>query len=246
MPVNNALKIFATLVLSTALEFPALAQTGDDSLFVTQVSQKAISGLLNLQKTDGPLYNGEMHYPHPKFKNGGHASFINSSYTKGTIVYDGLTYKNMSVMYDLIRDQLLLLNADSSGGIVVQPEHIDRFSLHNHNFINFKSGTVPKNIAPGYYDLLYEGRITLLAKRVKKVTENVTQYIEKEVEQTVSYYLLKDSVYTRIKGKQDLVTLLNATQKENQDYIKANKLDFNGNREEAFLRLVSFHDSLKQ
>lgn len=244
--MNNALKIFTALALSIAVEFPASAQTMDDSLFVTQVSQKNISSLLNLQKTGGPLYNGEIHYPHPKFKNGGHASFINSNYTKGTIVYDGLMYKSMSVMYDLVRDQLLLLNADSSGGIVVQSEHVDRFSLHNHNFINIKSGTVPKNIAPGYYDLLYDGRITLLARRIKKVTENVTQYIEKEVEQTVSYYLLKDSVYTRIKGKQDLVTLLKATKNENQDYIKANKLDFNGNREEAFLRLVSFHDSLKQ
>lgn len=234
------------MALSIAVEFPALAQTMDDSLFVTQVSQKNISSLLNLQKTDGPLYNGEMHYPHPKFKNGGHACFISNNYSKGTIVYDGLTYENMSVMYDLIRDQLLLLNADSSGGIVVQPAHIDFFSIHNHNFINVKPGTASKNIASGYYDLLYDGRITLLARRVKKVTETVTQYIEKEVEQTVTYYLLKDAVYNQIKGGHDLMKLLKATQNKNQSYIKANKLDFNRNKEESFLKLVSFYDSLNQ
>lgn len=244
--MNNALKIFAVLALSVAIEFPALAQTSDDSLFVTQVSQKTISSLLNLQKTDGPLYNGEMHYPHAKFKNGGHASFINNNYTKGTIVYDGLTYKSMRVMYDLVRDQLLLLNADSSGGIVVQSEHVDFFSLHNHNFLNVKSRTAPENITPGYYDLLYDGGIKLLVRRLKKITESVTQYVEKEVEQTARYYLLKDSVYTQIKGRQDLMTLLKATQKENESYIKANKLDFNRNREESFLKLVSFHDSLNQ
>lgn len=244
--MNNARKIFAALALSVIIQFPVLAQTGEDSLFVTQVSQKTITSVLNLQKTDGPLYNGGMHYPHPKFKNGGHASFVSNNYTKGTIVYDGLTYNNLSVMYDLVRDQLLLLNADSSGGIVVQSQHIDFFSLHHHNFINIKSGTAPKNIAPGYYDLLYDGRIKLLARRVKRVTENVTQYVEKQVEQVVSYYLLKDSVYTQIKGRQDLMTLLKATQSENEHYIKDNKLDFNRNKEASFLKLVSFYDSLNQ
>lgn len=234
------------MALSLTIGLPALAQADGDSLFVQQVSQKAISGLLDLQKTNGPLYNGRMHYPHPKFKNGGHALFVNSSYTKGNILYDGLKYNHLSVMYDLVRDQLLLLNTDSTGGIVVQPEHVDFFSLHHHNFINIKPGTAPKNITPGYYDLLYDGRIKLLARRVKKVTENVTQYVEREVEETTGYYLFKDSTYTQIKGKQDLMTLLKATQSENESFIKANKLDFNRNREESFFKLVSFYDSLNQ
>lgn len=244
--MNNVLKIFVILFLYVAMWFPVFAQDREDSLFVTQVSQKTISSFLNLQKTGGPLYNGEMHDLHPKFKNGGHAFFINDGYTVGTIVYDGFRYENRRIMYDLVRGQLLLLNGDNSGGIVVQPEHVDFFSLHHHNFINIKSGTAPKNIASGYYDLLYHGRIALLARRVKKVTENVTQYVEKEVEETVNYYVLKDSVYTRIKSKQDLFKLLNGTQNENQNYIKANNLDFNRNREESFVKLVSFHDSLNK
>lgn len=234
------------MVLSVATVLPATAQTDVDSLFVKQVSQKAINSLLDLQKTDGPIYNGEMHYPHPKFKNGGHAFFFNNNYAKGTIFYDGLKYHDLSMRYDLIRDQLLILNADSTGGIVVQPAHVDSFSLHHHNFVNIKPGTAVKNMTPGYYELLYNGRIKLLARSVKNITENVTQYVEKEVEETISYYLFKDSTYTQIRGKQDLLTLLRATQSENERYIKANKLDFNRNRAEAFFKLVSFYDSLNQ
>ena len=243
-PVNNALKIFATIVLSVGIKLPALAQNDIDNLFLKQVSQKTIRNLLDSQRTDGPIYNGEMHYPHPKFKNDGHAFFVNNGFTKGSVVYDGLRYENIKLMYDLVRDQLLLLNADSVGGIVVQPEHVDFFSLHEHNFVAIKPTTASKNITPGYYDLLYDGRIRLLARREKKVTENVTQFIEKEVEETVRYYVYKDSVYTQIKGKNDIIKLLHTNQKENEDYIKANKLDFNRKKEDAFLKLVSFHDSL--
>lgn len=232
------------MYLPMAVQCSALAQAREDSLFVTQVSQNAITNFLNLQKIDAPLYNGEMHYAHPKFKNGGHAFFYNDSYTTGTIVYDGFRYENMQLMYDLVRGQLMILNGD--GGIVVQPEHLDFFSLHGRNFINIKAGAESKNFASGYYELLYDGRIALLARRVKKVTENVTDHIEREVEEVVNYYLLKDSVYTRIKSKQDLFKLLSTTQNENQHYIKANNLDFNRNREDSFLKLVSFHDSLNK
>lgn len=244
--MNYFPQVFVVVFLSVSTGCPALAQAGEDSLFVTEVTQKAISRLLNFQKTDGPLYNGKMHHPHPKFKDGEHTSFINDHYTQGTIVYDGLTYKDLSVMYDLVRDQLLLLNKDSSGGIVVQPDHVDFFSLHNHNFVNIKPGTASKNVAPGYYDLLYNGQISLLVRRVKKVTEKVSQYVEKVVEQTTTYYLFKDSVYIRIRDKKHLIRLLNATQNENKAYIKAVKLDFNRNKEDAMLRLVSFHDSLNR
>jgi len=244
--MNHILKIVVVSFMFVTINYTGLAQGREDSLFVVKVSQKATGNLLDLQKTDGPLYNGEMHYSHPKFKNGGHAFFILDSFTGGTIVYDGFRYENMRVMYDLVRGQLLLLNRDSSGSIVVQPEHVDFFSLHHHNFIHIKAGTASKNMASGYYDLLYNGGIALLAKRVKKVTENVTQYVEKEVEETVNYYLLKDSVYSRIKSKQDLLRLFSATQNENQRYIKTNNLDFSRNREESFLKLVSFHDSLNK
>lgn len=222
--------------------------TINDSLFVANVSENLNNFYLNILHSQAPIYNGKVYKPDLKLDGDGHTLFYDSRYTTGTVVYNGLTYRNISLLYDLVLDQLVLLNFDKVGGIMVPPDYIDSFSLHEHTFINLKpEKTQATGISPGYYDLLYRGTKDLLVKRTKKITETTNQHkVVRTVSQQDKYYLLKDSVYIPINNKNHLLKQLSETRRQNQLFIKQQRLNFRKEKENAMVELLKFHDSFKE
>jgi hypothetical protein len=241
-----AIRLFGVSFLLILFSSPYLWAQTSDSLFVAKVSNNITSHYLNQLGSGAPIYNGKKYIPDVRLDEDGHTLFINDRYTNGEFVYNGYAYKNKSLMYDLLYGQLILLNFDEVGGIVVKPDLVDSFSLHNHKFINIKPSQVKdKEITPGYYDLLYDGYDALLAKRIKKITENTTQYkVERIVAQENTYYLYKNNKYNLVKGKKSLLKLLHDTNPQNLQYIKSHRLNFRENKENAMMELVKFHDSI--
>ncbi|QDW24380.1 hypothetical protein FFJ24_005915 [Pedobacter sp. KBS0701] len=222
------------------------AQTVTDSLFVASTTEMAHKIFFRNQEATMPIFNGKIYNIHPKFKENKHAFFQSEHYVKGGIAYDGIFYPELSMKYDIIKDELLLLAPDHIEGVVLQREYVNSFTLYEHQFINLKPATSLKGISAGYYDLLYKGKICLLVKRQKEITEKIEERIEKVISSKDSYYLLKDSSYQQISSKKDLLKLLNSTNDKNQAYIKANKLNFGKDFERSVLMLVGFHDSISK
>ena len=222
------------------------AQALSDSAFVVMISHHMNDLYFGELKSEAPIYNGKMYHPVSNLDEGGHALFLSNQYTKGTLVYNANVYHDVNLMYDLVRDELVLLNFDQVGGIVVWPDCVDAFSLHQHTFIHIgRDSVAKKGITPGYYDLLYKGKTSLLAKRIKTITEVPDQYkVNRTVSEENRYYLLKDSVYTLIKSRKDLLRLLGPTRAENLRYIKKEHINFKKNKENAMVRIVSYNDSI--
>ncbi len=233
-------------VLATVVCKPARSQV-NDSAFVARVSANITEYFTASLAKGAPIYNGKVYYrTHPRFINGGHAFFLTSQYQPGTVIYEGYTYRSAELMYDIIRGELLLLHFDKVTDIVLDPEKVDAFSFLGHNYINIEDAEAKENnLSAGYYDVLYQGKISLLVKRSKMVTERITQAdVERSVSQRNRYYLLKDSVYTVLKNKKSLTKLLKSTQSQNQQYIKNNQLNFRKDEKNAVLNLVRYHDSI--
>lgn len=239
-------KLLLCTILATVVCTPAQSQV-DDSAFVASVSTNITDYFTASLGKGAPIYNGKVYYrTHPRFIEGGHAFFLASQYQTGTVTYEGYTYRNVELMYDIIREELLLQHFDKGTDIILNPEKVDAFSFLNHNYINIKEPEAKKNdLLQGYYDILYQGKISLLAKRSKMATEKISQTgSEWSVFQYNRYYLLKDSVYTLLKNKKSLTKLLKSTQSQNQQYIKSNQLNFRNDTENAMLNLVRYHDSI--
>ncbi|KAA8482460.1 hypothetical protein BDE36_3435 [Arcticibacter tournemirensis] len=239
-------QFFELLLVLAASNNHLSAQIRDDSVFVSGIVQKITRTYIEQLNTEAPIYNGKMYRPVFNLNDGGHTLFQSNQYTKGTIVYNGHIYQDVNLMYDMVKDQLVLLNFDQVGGIVIWPQYVDAFSLHQHTFINIRpDSTTQKSIAPGYYDLLYQGKTSLLAKRIKELIETPNQNaVKRTVSQQNKYYLLNHSGYTLIKGKKDLLRLLSRTRNENLQYIKTERLNFKKELERSMIKLLSYHDSI--
>ncbi len=242
------MRFFVIFIISLFFGRVMQAQELNDSLYLKKVTRSAIESYTSAQYSEAAIYNGKVYRPDLKLDGNGHALFRSNKYAKGTVVSNGLTYENLALLYDLVLDQLVLLNFDEVGGIMVPPDYIDSFSLHNHTFINLKPGKTPvTGISPGYYDLLYSGTKDLLVKRAKKMTETTNQHkVVRTISQQDKYYLLKDSVYIPINNKNHLLKQLSENRQQNKLFIKQQRLNFRKDKENAMVELLKFHDSFKE
>lgn len=242
MPVKRLLVILLMMFLG----LPVFAQKMDDSVFVASLSQNMKSVYSNLLNREAPVFNGRIYHPYQSPLENGHSFFVSDEYVEGTIAYNGFVYINLKIAYDLVRNQLVLLQYDGVNAIIVSPDHVDSFSLHNRKFINLQpTSDSILNVKEGYYDLIYDGTIDLLVKRDKTISEKITPtLVERTVSQQDKYYLRIASAIRPIKNRKALLSLLRSTKNENERFIKDNRLNFRSDKENALVKLVQFHDSI--
>ncbi|MEJ7680747.1 MAG: hypothetical protein WKG06_23425 [Segetibacter sp.] len=116
------------------------------------------------------LFNGKEDKGYPYQFDNGTPYFLTNNWSKGTLNYDGKVYENVSMLYDVASDEVLYLYFDNRSRIRLVKEKVAGFSIMAHNFIHITPDSLhSSSLAPGFYDELYYGANSLLAKRTKKL-----------------------------------------------------------------------------
>src|SRR5579859_1618862 len=155
--------ITCCLIAVTSCTLTAFHATGqmpseDSSFRLAQL--RAISVYHSNAGPQSPLYNGIEHLAYgPSYK--GMPYFQSRSGSIGSIVYDGSLYTNVRLLYDQVRDQVIVISGDNYE-IGLFMDRVEQFSIYDHHFIHNATGT---------YDQLCTGQLTILVKRSKLVTE---------------------------------------------------------------------------
>ena len=158
--------IFFVLTLAS-LTSKLLAQLSvDDSFFY----KKSIANTIALyHKTSGnqtALYNG---VPYAGYNFGfekGHPFFYSDVPQNGSIVYDNVLYTDVNLRYDEISKVVLLHQINRQ--IQLHTEKINSFTISNHQFIHITTNNIAQEeLASGFYEILYDGAVTLLKKNTK-------------------------------------------------------------------------------
>jgi len=167
-----------------------------------------------------------------------------TDWNPGTIIYDGFTYKNVSIRYDMYKDMLVIPLYKSFLKMSLVNEKVASFDVLGHHFIYIKSGAP---VSAGFYDVLYSGKIQLLCKHdVNIQTEHLFNgAIESYFLPTVDYYIYKNGEYTSVNSKGAFLNALKDKKKSLQQYIRANKLKFNKtDKERAMVAVAAYYDHL--
>jgi len=146
------------------------------------------------------LYNGERYEFYSPTIKGNPYFMLATDWNPGTIVYDGFTYKNVSIRYDLYKDLLVIPLYKSFLKMSLINEKVASFDVLDHHFIYIKTGAP---VSAGFYDELYGGKIQLLCKHdVSMQTEHLFNGgIDSYFLPTVDYYICKDGQYTVVNSK---------------------------------------------
>jgi len=228
-----------------------LEANSQDSSGVNNFTQIALDNTIALYSQSAGaqlrLYNGSAYEDYRFAFNRGQPYFNSKEAGIGAVSYDGILYKNVPMWYDLLSDKVIIEHYDDASQISLIREKIAYFTLHNHTFIHLKHDSVANSILrEGFYDQLYQGQVTLFAKRINKLEQRTLQSgVERTIDQQVRYFLKKDGKYYTIKSQHALLNHLKDKKKELQQYIKQNKIRYGEKQEDALIKIAAYYDNLK-
>lgn len=164
----------------------------------------------------------------------------------GTIVYDSVLYEHVLLLYDEVKDIVILYDVPNLFKIYLFPEMISRFTIENHRFIRLNDSLNPNQPRSGFYEVMYKGRILLLKKEKKTIQEdlyssNVAEYFIQGAD--TSYYLKKNNVYYPVNNTKSLLRALKERSKDVKRFIRSNGLSMRRDREYTLLKVSAWYDT---
>lgn len=191
------------------------------------------------------LYNGIEHMGY-SFRIKGRAYFIQKELTKGSVVYDGLEFANVPIIYDLLKEQVIVQHNNSFSKVGLVSEKVKEFTLHKHHFIRLViDSTSNLPITTGFYDEAYKGRLNVLIRRTKWIEETVKDELEREFISLDLFYIQKGETYYPVRSYKGLLAVLKDKSKEVKQYLRKNRIKFRKGPENAIVKAAAYYDSIK-
>jgi hypothetical protein len=185
------------------------------------------------------IYNGRVFYGYPLIT--GHAFFSTNSWQKGSVLYDGIWYHDINMMYD-INQQVLNIQHPTLIPIQLFSERVKQFNIGDQVFVRLMADK-DNGIKKGFYQQLVEGNVTIYASRIKRIEETMTNMtLEKKFAQVNSYYVFKDGKYQLIKNQNSLLDLLRDSRQAIIRHLKQQDLRFRDNKEKAIVQIAEFYN----
>jgi hypothetical protein len=245
MKIPGKASFFLGSIFFLVTSFPLLAQlSAEDSIFYKQAVKNLVEVYKQAAGDQSRLYNGSQYggYQFP-FMNG-HAFFKDDKPTIGSVLYDGVLYENTPLQFDEVQEVIV---ADSIRRIQLLNDRIERFVLFDNNFVRLTRDTsnAASPIKTGFYNILYEGKSTLLKREEKLIREEVsTGELQRFIEIHTFYYLKKNNVYLPIRTRKAILTIFADRKKEIRQYIRKNKLSYKNDRDNMLSKVTAYYDLL--
>jgi hypothetical protein len=215
-----------------------------DSL--TDLQLKNVISLYDHYTNDNaPIYNGT-EYLFYTFKREGNPFFNSDNLLRGWISYQGKMYDPLSLMYDLTRNQVVILFPDSISRVVLHNQFIDSFHLAGHTFINLTQAPQQNLYNTGFYDLLFNGQVQLLARRSKLMTETIkNDSVITIISSKDFFYIHKEGIYYLVNNQKEVFKLFDDKKHELRKLMRKEHLKFRRkNFESVLVKATAFYDQL--
>jgi hypothetical protein len=225
--------IFAIIFLCSGHEI-SFGQTQTEKKSQQLAIKNTVSRYYKSLGEQSGIYRGPGYIGYPYELSNGHQFFESPNFAKGTIFYDGMLYQNISMWYDLVKDQVVVQTIDSLSLIDLHTERIDYFSLMGHYF--------KKIIQDSSSSLSTE----VLVRRFKSTLEDVSPegIFTKILKQKNEIYLKKEGKYFSVLSSGSVLKALGNKQKEILSHLKKNAIKFKKDPEKAIVMMVSYYDQL--
>lgn len=241
-------KILVFSLFLSALNNPQRTEAQNiltDSAFYSQSMNKAIRSYTDGAGASSNLYNGTIYQGYNHHVQGN--PFFGDALQPGTIFYDGVAYPDVPLSYDLINDQVIIPNNDKSVLIQLLRDKLAYFYSSGHLFIRIIADSSSVNFpGNGYYDNLYSGKATVLARRQKKAQvfgkaeEDLSRYVEYD-----HYYLLLNNRYYEVKNRGSVLDVFHDKHAEVSHFIRSNKISFKKDPADFLVRTAEYYSQLK-
>ena len=198
----------------------------------------------NSQLFSGPEY---VDYSLRYHVRNGHPFFLTSEKQAGSIYYNNQHFSSLQLAYDLVLDQVVLQQPGSPLMLRFIDEHVRSFTIGGHRFTRLVAdSTTGKALRTGYYEVLLDSPVQVLARHTKRLQEHLVQpYVNVEFTATDNLFIQKAGRYYPVASKSSVTRLFADHSKEVQKYIQEHGLKFSkARRETDIVALAAYYGSL--
>jgi hypothetical protein len=222
----------------------AQIRNSDSTLLLKSVQQQKAT-FQEYVNVNAPLYNGTSYI---KYWNKviGHPYFISDQFQNADINYQNYYYYNIPLKYDLVKNQLVILNASKEFEMTLINDHISEFKISSHFFIKINiDSSHAYNPGPGFYELVYPGRSAVIIKYQKRVEASL-----KAEDNTSSfaaysnYYVFSKNEYHEISSISDFFNIHKDYRSVLKKYMRKEKSNFSKDPAKALILLASYFDTV--
>lgn len=191
------------------------------------------------------LYNGRQYHIYDA-REEEHQFFFDRKFEKGAVFYDGQRYDSIPMMYDIVRDELVIRHANGFETILLQSARVGFFTVHNHTYLQLKSGNeIGTGMKTGFYDLVYDGKSKTLVRRTKQRQEKIN---ERKVialfPQKNFFYVYANGKYNDVHSRKAVLSLFPERKSELRKALREQNIKFRKDRERAIVTMVARYDEL--
>ena len=191
------------------------------------------------------IYNG-YEYMTPDRNTRGTPYFASDAPYPANLLYDESYYQNLPILYDQVRDLVVINRLDQNFKISLISQKLVSFSFHGHDFIRItRDSSRGVELATGFYDRVYAGKSTVLVRR-KKFVQDMVEYTVTilSYKEQYSYYVKFEGKYREVNNKSSVLNLFKSRKSEIKSYLRKNKLKFKSDFEKTLITTSAYYDQL--
>jgi hypothetical protein len=249
MKIQALLSVFSLLILCVQNILWGQTVPGSENIGYPDV---ALNNAIHFySKTIGEgtgLYNGReynFHYINVR----GNPFYSGNAWSTGSILYDGQMYDNINMKFDIYNDLLIIEYYDKKGFFInlqLVTEKIEYFRWPGHFIVKMEFDTTNSpQLESGFYDLLYEGSIRVLARYKKTILKNNQIGTQLEAfRENDFFYIQKNGELFKVKKKRSVIAVFSDKNHEIRAFIKKSKLKFKKQPGLQIAFVAEYYDSI--
>lgn len=192
---------------------------------------------------DSHLYTGEAYYRNGVSLNG-NPFFMSDSMQRNDIFYDGTLYKNVPLLFDIVKQEVIITRFHSNEKIQLVDAKIKYFTFAGHRFENFLQETTDKNISNNIYDVIYSGKVSVLVKRLKMFKPGLAPEDPHRFVKIDKIFVRRDSNLFEIKNKNSVLDAFADKETLVKSFTRKHRFRFKKNKEKELIMTAAYYDTL--
>lgn len=174
--------------------------------------------------------------------------FLNQNVSTEDLLLQDIQYEDLPLWYDIYIDELILSFNQGAEFRYIQlnKEQIRYFDLEGRHFINLAYSPYREmHLPPGYYELVFQDKVVLLAKRkleVKAEQESLRSYFSR----ADMRILIKGNTVYQLHNRSSLLEAVGPERKKEMTaFIRKNKIRFKKAGDAEWLQLITYLNELQ-
>lgn len=180
------------------------------------------------------LYTGDEYRPHRLGIKG--SPFLGSlEMQKATLNYNGVTYPDIPVLYDLVRQKIVINRYKSNARMSLVNEKLESFQIDNRLF---------RSVGSNFLEVLFEGDQGVYARRQKVIMtpanpEEPLRFDERDI-----FYLGNAMSLSEVNDKKSVLNHFTDHKEALKTYVRKQRLRFKNDFAKDLVKLATYYTTL--